>query len=44
MGHISEGLVKLMTEKKIMHDLRDLNQMKKILIVNMFHIVKDVGL
>ena len=29
IGHISEGIIELMTEKKIMHDLRDLNQMKK---------------
>ena len=29
IGHISEGLVKLITEKKVMHNLRDLNQMKK---------------
>ncbi len=29
IGHISEGIVELMTEKKVMHELRDLNQMKK---------------
>jgi|TARA_B100002003_G_scaffold154425_1_gene143221 MoaA/NifB/PqqE/SkfB family radical SAM enzyme len=29
MGHISEGLVKLITEKEIMHNLRDLNKMKE---------------
>ena len=29
IGHISEGLVKLMTEKKIMHDLRNLRQMEE---------------
>tara|TARA_Y100000310_G_scaffold310951_1_gene356744 strand:- start:2177 stop:3148 length:972 start_codon:yes stop_codon:yes gene_type:complete len=29
MGHISEGLVKLITEKKLMHDLRDLNKIKE---------------
>jgi len=29
MGHISEGIVNLMTEKEIMHNLRDLAQMKK---------------
>lgn len=29
IGHISEGIVKIMTEKKIMQDLRDLIQMKK---------------
>jgi len=29
IGHINEGLVKLITEKKIMHDLRDLNQMEE---------------
>jgi len=29
IGHINEGLVKLITEKKVMHNLRDLNKMKK---------------
>ena len=29
IGHISEGLVKLITEKEIMHNLRDLKKMKE---------------
>jgi len=29
IGHISEGLVKLITEKEVMHNLRDLEKMKK---------------
>ncbi len=29
IGHISEGLVKLITEKEIMHNLRDLNKIKE---------------
>lgn len=29
IGHISEGIVNLVTEKKVMQDLRDLEQMKK---------------
>ncbi|MCK5611756.1 radical SAM protein [Candidatus Pacearchaeota archaeon] len=29
IGHISEGLVKLITEKKVMQNLRDLDKMKK---------------
>lgn len=29
MGHISEGLVKLITEKEVMQNLRNLNRMKK---------------
>ena len=29
IGHISEGLVKLITEKEVMHNLRDLDKIKK---------------
>ncbi len=29
IGHISEGIICLMTEKRVMHSLRDLNQMRK---------------